>query len=170
LYLDGFKKKSFKYEKQKRKKKMETEKVEDKIQDKIQDRAQDKNNESNNIGAMPDDVSNIIEQLKFISLVKPGQKINLLKKTFCDSQSYIVAACRFFDGETKQKLTTHIKNLISDTSNILIKYKGTPWEQKIKLALLATKVGIENLAKTYSYHPDTLSVLNTCIENIESFI
>lgn len=124
-----------------------------------------------NVGAaMPDDVSNIIEQLKFISLVKPGQKINLIKKTFCDSQSYVAAFYRCYDGETKQKLTTHIKNLITDTSNILIKYKGTPWEQKIKLTLLTTKVGIENLTKTYNYHPDTLSILNTCVENIESFI
>lgn len=124
----------------------------------------------NQNGAMPDDISNIIEKLRFISLVKPGEKINLHNKTFCDAQSYLEATYRFLYGETKQKLATHIKNLISDTSNILVKYKGSVWEPKIKVALQSAKAGIENLVKTYNKHPETLSVLNTCIENIESFI
>ena len=120
--------------------------------------------------AMPEDVSNIIEKLKFLSLVKNGQKINFNKKTFCDSSSYIDAALRFIDGESKDKLTIHIKDLISKTSTMIVKYKGSIWEQRIKNELLKMKPGIENLSKTYSYHPDTHSKLNTCIENIELLI
>lgn len=115
---------------------------------------------------MPEDVSNIVQKLKFISLVKNGQKINLGRKTFCDSSSYFDAVKRFIDGESKDKLTIHIKDLISETSNIILKYKGTDWEQIIKNELLKAKSGIENLSKTYIHHPDTHSTLNTCIENI----
>lgn len=116
---------------------------------------------------IPSDLSHLIEGLNFISLIKPGDKVNFYNKTFTLGTSWTEWLMRRYHRESGEKFSLYVSNLLSECQKMLSKYKSGDFQQMIYKNLETAKQGICNSKKTYEDQPGIISKLETCLENIE---
>lgn len=116
---------------------------------------------------LPNELSKHLEDLLFISSIKPGFKVNLFSRSFVDTESYTGTLLRTYHGESREKLIIFINNLVGATVDFLNKYKNTNWEKVIFDALSKAKAGIFNLSETYANDPGFISKINICLNKID---
>lgn len=99
----------------------------------------------------PEEIKNLLVELRFISNVPSDHKINLQESSYISSytssHSYIGAILRFWYKENQSKIIDHISNLIKTSLVLMNKYPI--YKELIKKSLIETERGITNLIETY---------------------
>jgi hypothetical protein len=121
---------------------------------------------TNNV-SIPATLRELLVRLKFLSLIKPGYKVNFTSMTFTDASSWVGSVYRTCYSESKEKLIMDINSIIDRTNQALNQYKDTDLYQLIIYSLYDAREGLLNLRETYKDHPYFLSELGICITNID---
>ena len=119
---------------------------------------------------MPPEISKILENMDFISMIKPGYKVNISTKTFSEPNSYLAPIYRRINGDSNEKTILFIEEIIEEANNILDSPLDKKWVLKVYEALRPMKVGVLNLLKTYYDKPGTLTKINICVNKIDCLL
>jgi hypothetical protein len=127
-------------------------------------------------------VENVITKLKFLSKVKPGEKINvkhLFVRADADADWYQKFLRTLTNvtvgGESKSETREFIKFIYNETIDLICVYSGDPsdsFKQSISKMLIdnleATKNGIESLKQTYFGDSRFVSQIDAIVGTMEA--
>lgn len=127
---------------------------------------------SNNINhpitnPIPSTLNDLLVELKFLSKVERGQKVNMGSMSFADSTSWYDAFYRGLRGEGRRSLIMHIDRIIQMTITAINEYQGTDFCPIIVNNLAHAKIGIQCLSTTYQPDPYMVSQMDVFISNID---
>jgi len=125
------------------------------------------NNKSNKT---PSYVDNIIVDLKIISKIKKGEKLNTNTKSIVNSNSWLASFNRNMSGESRNLLILYLERIINDTYHIIENTNDKILLDNIYLNLKNAKTGIENLLETYNNDINITCKLSVIIDNVEKIL
>lgn len=119
------------------------------------------------INPIPSTLSDLLVDLKTISSVKRGQKINMTTMTFSQSDSWYSSLSRYILGESREKLIVDLKQLFKNAIIAIEEHYATEFCSMVVSALDDSKTGLRNLIATYQDDPGMISELEVMICNID---
>tara|TARA_B100001093_G_scaffold118878_1_gene111455 strand:+ start:4245 stop:4742 length:498 start_codon:yes stop_codon:yes gene_type:complete len=122
--------------------------------------------------------SELLKQLRIISQIKEGQKINTSSRNLeIDFDSYLLSFKRWWNKETRNKNIIFVKELLHDTFSIVDSILKQPKKDQNHLFLLRVlktlqeaKGGIERLSYVYQHDPSLKADLDMCQEDISIYV
>lgn len=124
----------------------------------------------------------ITSKLKFISKIRPGEKINTKPYLSIVNDDWFTALFRkFYNFESRTQTVQFISEIIASAFQIIEQIKITSKTQSLDIDatnvllnlyrdLIASKDGITNLIETYKADKIVVCQLETIIENIDLFL
>ena len=118
----------------------------------------------------PNYVNNIIVELKIISKIKKGEKLNINSKSIVHSDSWVGSFNRSFTGESRNLLILHLERVINDTYQIIDDINDKDLLENVYKNLNLAKGGIQNLLETYKDDINITCKISVIIENVEKIL
>jgi len=120
----------------------------------------------NTVNAIPPALNDLLVKLRFISLIKPGLKVNLGTMSFTTGKSYLSRVKRHLAGEKRTRLMIHLNQIVADAIKAIEEYHNTEFCRIVVNHLAEAKTGIANLSTTYAADPNIYSQIAVCLANI----
>lgn len=107
----------------------------------------------------------IVDNLRIISLIHPGDTLSSTSMTILDHNSWSTTIWRLIRGESRDTTVTYIRHIFMDALHILMMdpYIDQSLITNIKLGL----IGLRSLKVTYKLDPDFGKEIDTIISYIE---
>ncbi len=124
-------------------------------------------------------IEEIITKLKFISKIKPNEKINVRSLFVRDNNNTYQRVLRTFAlvGESKDETLTFIKSVINEAVDLIYVYKADSedvFKQDIAILLVSnlesSKTGMKSLMETYASDTLFVSKIEAVISTLDARI
>jgi hypothetical protein len=118
-----------------------------------------------------ENVRKIISKLKFISLIKSGDKIDT-KNMIIRKNEIVDILWRILSRESRSDTFNFLKNTIDDAINMIYYYRDklTPFDKQISELIIKnlneSKKGLENISNTYSNDINFVCNINSLLETM----
>lgn len=122
------------------------------------------------INKTPIHVNNVIVDLKIISKIKKGQKLNTNTKTIVDSSSWLGSFNRKFNSESRVLLLLYLNNILSEIWSIILNTKDKDIINNICNNLVLAKDGMNNLLETYKDDIGVNCKLSVILDDIDKIL
>ena len=119
------------------------------------------------------DLEKISSKLKFVGMLKPGQKISVSSTPSIQENTYWTSFVRTFTGESRERVYKFISDVISDSLNILEGLSNSSNDFDIQICknlitdLIFLGPGLSNLQDTYKLDKMYVSKIKVLMENLE---
>ena len=122
------------------------------------------------------DIDKIILDLKIIKQIKENDKLALIKQLgtqsiSVDNYNYLSSISRWYNGYNRLNTIEYLENLnikIENVSNLLNEGSHIIMNKLLSKNLEDSKIGFENLKKTYETDSINYAKLNIIIEKLEN--
>lgn len=117
--------------------------------------------------AIPPALNEILIKLKFLGMIGPGKKLNTVAMTFTNKTSLWGKFMRYWTGEDRVGLMTHVNQIINQAIQALADYHNPIFRKLLIEHLEQAKTGIQNLIATYKSDAYKTAELEVAIINID---
>lgn len=121
-----------------------------------------------------DDVRGVLEDLAFLRMVRPGQKIDMDAKKYIDPlvwgdpHNWVAWFHRMLKSDSRERTIRYIVDLIQRTKDVM---RAHPEFRALVMQYLGeARSGVEALRSTYSAHPGTLATLEVLLEEMGALL
>jgi hypothetical protein len=118
---------------------------------------------------MPVALRDLLSKLEFLSMIKQNLKPCLGDMTFVEANTLYGAIKRAFKGEGSNGMLLYVNQTIEQTVEFIEDYKDTEFFSIIIEKLANARIGIANLAITYTKEnqPSVVSRINVILSNVD---
>lgn len=116
---------------------------------------------------IPDGLASLLEDLKYLAMIKPMFKLNVINKTFCDTQSWYDTIWRYSSKESRDTSVMFVREVVRRSDDAVRLYAGNAIFLNLLINhLQQAKTGLNILSQTYT-DPQIISKIMTIIDDID---
>lgn len=116
---------------------------------------------------IPVHIKDLLCKLEYLAMIEKGKKPCLSDMTFVDGTSWVGAAKRSRNSESKKSLLLFIDTTIDQTFSALQDPRNQEYVSLLLSALSRAKIGIANTEPTYQHVPSYISAIRVTLTNID---
>lgn len=122
---------------------------------------------SASISSIPAPLHELLEKLKFISMIGKNKKMNISSMDTIEGNTRWGALIRFVKREDKSKTMKFLDEVIQETIQAIQLYQSTEYIKILIPEFANARFGFQNLMETYRDFPKTVSQIHVYLTNID---